>query len=278
VIRPTASLPQVVQSISAGLTAAGRHDEAAKLAGLVSPPKAPGQESPGSRETMRSRTAARDLLKSLHGSGKDAELISHLRTLDPFALEGESHRPGPILLIEDTQLLNGPAETPLRVNPAAWKNGAYTGGPRSPQDVYLGGAPMVIYTSDLGGEAEHRLPAACIFDSQDYPDRPPYIWWNSLKDLPDSKLMHISNQAFYLRRYARRVATRWETDYGHRPILRARTAVSLNGRPYQFLVDPAADLASVPVTWFGHNTWIRDMEMPRIPREALRERIANRSN
>jgi hypothetical protein len=52
--------------------------------------------------------------------------------------------------------------------------------------------------------------------------------------------------------------------------------VSLNARPYQLLVDPEVDLASVPVNWFGHNLWIRDLEMPRIPREALSEGAANR--
>jgi hypothetical protein len=28
-------------------------------------------------------------------------------------------------------------------------------------------------------------------------------------------------------------------------------------------------LASVPVLWFRHNSWIKDLEMPRIPPEGL---------
>ena len=127
----------------------------------------------------------------------------------------------------------------------------------------------MIYTSNLRADAREMLPQACLFDSQDNPEHPPYIWWNCLKDLTVSKFNHVSNQAFYLRRYARRVAGLWEKDYGHRPAVYASTAVSLNRRPFQELVDPNADLASVPVVWFRHNPWIRDLETPRIPREAL---------
>jgi len=83
--------------------------------------------------------------------------------------------------------------------------------------------------------------------------------------------VHTSLQAFYLRRYARRVASLWEEEYARRPAVHALTKVSLNGRPHQLLVDPNVDLASVPVTWFGHNSWIKDLETPRIPREALAE-------
>lgn len=93
--------------------------------------------------------------------------------------------------------------------------------------------------------------------------------WTSPKDLTVSKGLHISIQAFYLRRYAQRVVALWEKEYGRRPVVTAYTAVSLNGRPPQMLVYPEADLASVPVSWFRHNRWIRDLEMPRIPREAL---------
>src|SRR6185436_9647941 len=101
------------------------------------------------------------------------------------------------------------------------------------------------------------------------PAQAPYIVWNSLRDLSISKATHVSNQAFFLRRYARRVAQIWEQEYGRRPVITAWTAVSLNGRPPQPLVDPDADLASVPDHWLRHNAWIRDLEMRRIPREWL---------
>jgi hypothetical protein len=66
------------------------------------------------------------------------------------------------------------------------------------------------------------------------------------------------------------VASLWEQEYGRRPKVHALTTeMSLNGRPHQLLVDPSADLASVPASWFRHNSWIKDLEMPRIPRDAL---------
>jgi hypothetical protein len=46
--------------------------------------------------------------------------------------------------------------------------------------------------------------------------------------------------------------------------------MSLNGRPHQELVDPRADLASVPYTWYWRDPWVRDLRVPRIPREALK--------
>ena len=127
----------------------------------------------------------------------------------------------------------------------------------------------MIVMGELGRQSRELLPDACLMGFWEYPSRAPVIWWNSSKDLTPSKYNHVSNQAFYLRRYARRVASLWEKQYGRRPVINARTAVSLNNRPQQPLVDPAADLASVSVTYFGHNGWIRDLETKRIPREAV---------
>ena len=95
------------------------------------------------------------------------------------------------------------------------------------------------------------------------------VCWNSAKDLSRSKLIHVSNQAFFLRRYARRVAWLWEKEYGRRPAVTAWTSLSLNGRPHQELVDPKADLASVKAKWLSHNEWVFDLKTARIPREAL---------
>jgi hypothetical protein len=113
------------------------------------------------------------------------------------------------------------------------------------------------------------LPQACVFDSYSQPARPAYIYWNCARDLTVSKLLYISIQPFYLRRYAQRVANIWQAEYGRRPAVRAVTSMSLNGRPHQPLVDPNADLASVPRRWLSHNDWIRHLETPRIPRESL---------
>ena len=74
----------------------------------------------------------------------------------------------------------------------------------------LGGEPLIVYTGDMGAEAGELLPQAYLMDFLDAPAQPPVIYWNSLRDLSASKSIHISNQAFYLRRYARRVAQLWE--------------------------------------------------------------------
>jgi uncharacterized membrane protein YphA (DoxX/SURF4 family) len=274
-VRAAVPLSQVLQSVSTGLSAAGLPGEAGNVARFLSPVRQFEQGGKTSPESAKWFDLVRQVFSDFLRRDERGEMLPYLRTLPPFALEGETSS-GSFLLIEDPALFEDAGERSRRIKPAVWRNGSYSGGPRSPRDGYAGGEPLVIHMSDIGGEARDALPLASILDSQDYPDRPPYILWNSLKDLPSSKLMHISNQAFYLRRYARRIASLWEADYGRRPAVRARTAVSLNARPYQLLVDPDVDLASVSVQWFGHNSWIRDLEMPRIPREALRDGAANR--
>jgi hypothetical protein len=187
---------------------------------------------------------------------------------DPFLLQDQP-QPGAFLVIEDPQLLAERPDGLSQLNRQAWKHSPYTRGQRASSDAHVGAEPLVIHIGNVGPAIRNVLPQACVFDSQDQPEQPAYIWWNSLKDLSVSKFLHTSYQAFYLRRYARRVADLWLKEYGRRPAVHATTAVSLNGRPHQHLVDPAADLATVPVTLLGHNQWIRQLETPRIPRDAL---------
>lgn len=219
-----------------------------------------------------------DLLAVLdkhHGREGNRMMIPFLRLVNPFALEGAPPIAASFLLIEDKHLLQEARIGSARVNRTLWINGPYTRPQRNPPHVHVGGEPLVIYTSDVGLDAREMLPQASIYDFQDHPERPAQISWNYLTELSNSKGMHISYQPFYLRRYARRVASLWEKEYGRRPTVRASTAVSLNRRPSQLLVDPDADLTSVSVAWFGHNRWIRDLEWPRIPREAPAKGLSN---
>jgi hypothetical protein len=85
------------------------------------------------------------------------------------------------------------------------------------------------------------------------------------KELTLSQRMHISVNPFLLRRYTRHIADVWEKDYGYRPAVHAGTAVSMNGRPFQSIVDPNVDLASTSLAWLGHNPWILQLQTPRIP-------------
>jgi len=266
-VRGTMPLSQVLDWISTGLRGGGQSQEAAAVAALVSRTKQIEQNGLDPREAGKIRSEVAELLNRLYGRDAKGEMTSFLRAMTPFALEGEP--PRHFLLIDDRQLFDQSRLRANRLDRNVWKNCQYTAQQGGPLKIYAGGEPLVIYKTDLGAEARDMLLQACIFDSQDHPERPPYIWWNSPKDLTASKFIHVSNQAFYLRRYATRVATLWEKEYGRRPIVNALTSVWFNGRPPQELVDPNVDLASVPVTWFGHNPWIRDLQMPRIPREAV---------
>ena len=185
------------------------------------------------------------------------------RTNSPAA-EGDA----PFLIIYDFPVAEEMTKGLPRISREHWKHSQYSRTPnRASRSV--GAEPLVIHLASIGPEFRHLLPRECIFDTQDDPRRASYIWWNSFSDLTVSKLMHISYQAFYLRRYARRVAALWEAEYGRRPAVQASTAVSLNGRPHQMLVDPGADLGRVGARWLSHNAWIRQLETSRIPREAV---------
>ena len=266
-IQPTMSVAQAFDGASVALRGAGHLGEASTLASLVPSASLLLQDKRDQREATDTCANARALL---HQFGEQKEIwpvvLPFVEQIDPMSLATELHPPFPFFVIEDPQLLG--ASNKL-VNPARWKTGAYTRDVRADTQVNVGGEPLVIHTADVDVAARDVMPLLCILDSEENRKLPPVIWWNSLKDLTSSKLMHISNQPFYLRRYARRVAGLWEKEYGRRPIVNASTRVSLNARPFQNLVDPEADLASVPVSWFGTNHWIKDLETPRIPRDAV---------
>lgn len=268
-VRRTLPLSRVLEPVLAGLRAGGNRQEAATLDAFVSRMKQLERNELEPQEARKSRGDLLTMLRRLHARDENGVMAPLLRPMEPFALEGERNRSVPFLLIQDENLFDESGKQSRRIDRTVWKHGEYTRDQRRSSEVYSGGEPLVVCIGDIGVEGRDMLPQACIFDSQDHPERVPYIWWNSLKDLTFSKSLHISLQAFYLRRYARRVAELWQKEYGRRPAVYASTAVSLNGRPHQQLVDPNADLATVPATWFGHNAWIRDLEMPRIPRESL---------
>lgn len=190
-----------------------------------------------------------------------------LRRTYPFLQQGEQYRTAPFFLIEDDELLQLDEHGYSKIAKQNWAHAQETSEPGF--NVSPSQQPMLIYYASVGMEARDLLPLAYISDVHLNSKVKPRIRWNSLRDLSPSKLMHTSGQAFYLRRYARRVASYWEDEFGRRPKVFARTSVSYNRRNYQPLVDPRADLASVPAKWFRRNEWILDMESQRIPRDYL---------
>ena len=244
-IRSTSSLSRFLRSVAEGLHAGGNSPEAAELDRLASHTREMENSQPPKEVASHTPPGLLDLLLNFRARDKVGEMTPFFRSLAPFALVGEPLKAAPFLVIEDPLLLSS--------------------------GRHSGAEPLIIYTTDLGQEVKELLPQACISDSLDHPEQPPAIWWNSPRDLTASKLMHISTQPFYLRRYARRVAEIWQKEYGHRPAVRAVTSMSLNGRPSQLLVDPTVDLATARVAWFKHNSWIKNLETPRIPRSAVEE-------
>ena len=175
---------------------------------------------------------------------------TELRRTAPFVLEGEFDAGLPFLVIEDSRIMD--SKNPTRVSRNLWKNPS--------------NEPLVLYVGEVGSGARELLPQFFLIQGLDHITR---IRWNSARDLSTSKMLHTSLQPFYLRRYARRVADLWEKQHARKPRVYARTEMALNGRPYQELVNPEADLASIPARWWRHNDWIRDLQVARIPRQAL---------
>jgi uncharacterized membrane protein YphA (DoxX/SURF4 family) len=268
-VRPSQSLSQVFESLGTVLRSAGRESSAAQATVLAAQLKQIDRGTLPPAEAMNAVRGVRALIQELQTNAPGDKVTYALRGLEPFAMEGTGPGAGAVYLIEDAAILKAARGNVTQISREHWKNGTPMRNPQRASDRFLGGDVMVVHVGDIGIAGRDLLPQSCIFDSQDQPKQAPYIWWNSPKDLTVSKGLHVSIQAFFLRRYAQRVAGLWEKEYGRRPKVNAYTAVSLNGRPPQLLVDPEVDLAGVPVSWFRHNQWIRDLETPRIPRELL---------
>jgi vitamin K-dependent gamma-carboxylase len=205
------------------------------------------------------------LFLQLYGAQGNGKGLSLLRRTHPFALSKEVPVSAPFLVIDDPPLFQeSPSKVPI-LNRATWKG---TGPAFAAATPYLntGGEPIILHIVAPTTENRSIFPPVCIMDSAEHPGELPQISWDNLRDLSLSKTMHISTNPFLLRRYAERVANLWQREYGRRPAVHAKTAVSLNGRPTQPLVDDKADLASVPVSHFRHNPWIQDLELRRIPK------------
>jgi hypothetical protein len=204
-----------------------------------------------------------------HGPEGDGQMVPVLRRMYPFELVGRPALTGPFLLIEDARLLSSEPGRPSRVNRNAWKHSEATRPADGSRYVHLGGEPLLVYTVEYGIETRRLFPHASVFDVHSRPALPPFIAWDYIQDVTSSKAMHLGMQPFLLRRYARRVADLWETQHGRRPSVHALTTISLNGRPFQPVVDPEVDLAAIPVSSFGRNDWIHDLEEPRIPKDRV---------
>lgn len=260
-LQPVSSPPRVLDRLAAGLRSGGMIEEAKALELLAADLRVSGGDS-----KVKRLKKARSMLGYYRSRDTGGQMLPLLRALHPFAFDATPQNNAPLLLLEDPGVIDPVTH---RITPAAWKTSDATRSPRDRAITHHGADPPVIGTAELTVDEAPWFPRAVLVDSMIHPDRPPVVWWNSGKDLTPSKLLHTSQQPFFLRRYARRVADLWEKEHGRRPQIRAITDLSLNGRPFQPMVDPTADLASVPVSWFGHNSWVRDLEVARVPPDAM---------
>jgi hypothetical protein len=216
--------------------------------------------------SVNSTLEAEQLFEKLVAERDERELTSILRQTHPLALNHGGVPATPFLLVEDPALARDPGTARMKVQSNRWARSSYTRCRRDSLDANVGGEPLVIYTVADPFELKDYLPQASIFETQHHPEQLAYICWNYLRELTLGEGMHLSMQPFLLREYARHIADLWEQEYGRRPSVHAETAVSLNFRPTQPVVDPQADLASVSLSRLRHNPWIKDLECPRIPR------------
>jgi hypothetical protein len=225
-IYPTVSVAQVVQAYSAALK---NHEP--RLGGGV-----------GLETLLRERS--------------NPQIMKLLRRMHPFALdEGEARQ---LYLIDAAGRFITNADLP-KLSRNDWKAGSamlplwWKGGD-------LGNAVYLVI-SDTWSQMGELFPKSFIVAQNGGLK----IAWNYRKELPTSKVMHISAQPFLLQKYAEIVAREWKQETGRIPEVHAVTSVSLNFRPPQAVVDPEADLAEVRVSHVSHNPWIKDLQVARIP-------------
>lgn len=207
-------------------------------------------------------------LERTYGRQGSGQLLPMLKRTDPFSNLERPAAAAAFLVVDDAAVLPLLPTKVFAVDRKVWKGSPATRPPMAAQ-AHVSEDALLIYLEDVSLADRSLLPAAYVRDDAEHLDRSPYVDWDYMRDMTVSQAMHASTQPFLLRRYARRVARLWEQENGRQPAVRALTEVSLNLRPPQQVVDPTVDLATVPVKLLGHNPWILDLQLERIPPAAL---------
>lgn len=213
---------------------------------------------------VRSREDVLAALTRLHGPGGDGQMMRFLRRCHPFSLDREGFSPTPVYVIEDPGLGSTSAGHRFTLSPSAWKTGPATRCAWDEARVDVGAGPLVVHELPSGVEEAPAMERVRLVEKAGAAGEGPRVVWNYVRDAGRSKSMHLSSNPFLLQRYAVRVADLWERENGRRPKVTAQTAVSLNGRALQAIVDPAVDLASAPHRWLDHHEWVNDLEAVRL--------------
>ncbi len=258
----TLPLLEIADRLVGGLRDAGESGLAAKLgatAGTLRAQMARGADASIVAATIGMLADQFDQLRRFDAGGS---LAPYFQRLAPFVMESGGRTPSRFLVIQDPAVLRESSSTrETTVIREVWR--------AAEQRLHReGDHPLEVFTAGWEGESIGAIPGLPVRLTAT-PEGFPRVVWNLTADATPSQWLHLSSQPFLLRRYAVRVADLWQARTGRRPAVHALTRVSFNGRPYQPLVDPAADLASVSVHWFRHNPWVEDLHAPRIPPEML---------
>jgi vitamin K-dependent gamma-carboxylase len=232
-------------------------------------------ESKGMRLPDRDRAAT--YLMQQHGPPGDGRMVPFLRRTQAFATSTHDDTPEPFLWLDDPVVLPVTPPNPPVIVRSEWKTGPATRGLMDAAREDSGRSPLTLHIAEAGIDLDGSAPQFELWQAASTPPTAPVIRWNLVRDTGFSKAMHIGVQPFLLRRYAQRVAAIWDREYHRKPAVHALTSVSLNGRPPQPVVDPAADLATVSLQLLRHEPWIRDLALERIPGPLLESGLSDQN-
>ncbi|RCS40577.1 hypothetical protein DTL42_24715 [Bremerella cremea] len=174
-----------------------------------------------------------------------------IRRIEPFVLQGAAPSGKPLLVISDASL--------DQTNAAA-------------TEVDLlklsAGEPYIVWTdfSRMRPDDWRQLPQNFVT----FEDRQLHMVWNHFQEIEPHQLEKAAVRPWMIHQYAQHVGKRWQEITGRPPEVRVESYVMMNYTMPQMLIDPQVDLASAPLSTFGHNAWI-------LPRNHQRLGIANQA-
>ncbi|MFO0946032.1 MAG: HTTM domain-containing protein [Planctomycetota bacterium] len=159
----------------------------------------------------------------------------------PFAFDGAPSPSSPFLAIEDKELELLDVANYRAVDRKKWRKN-----PREVESVLIAlknanqidlvVLPLWLYIEQKEGEYQIR--------------------WNYSRDLTRPKILAMARRPTMCRLYADRISSAWRTEFGRAPKVNFRMLVAIYGHEPSLAVDPTADLATAPITYFGHNDWV----------------------
>lgn len=221
-----------------------------------------------SLETTNSDSLILSQIIAKHGPTGDSRMMPLISRLHPFALNGRKPPEKQMIIVYDDNLIKSDENSISTVLTEKWINGPLTRSPHDEKYDDSNGFPPIIHigsTSPLNIR-NLKISGPTLTDYTAKPDLPPSILWNYLEDLNVSKAMHMGTQPFLLREYCRHIASTDAYLKGRPVEIFAETFVSMNGRPFQPIVDPETNLAKAPLKIMGHHDWIYNLKYKRIPK------------